>query len=37
LHGYTVCFFVMAGCALGGALLQLFSHRPPALVAQLEP
>jgi len=27
----------MAGCALGGALLQLFSHRPQALVVQLEP
>ncbi|KJZ51604.1 MULTISPECIES: MFS transporter [Pseudomonas] len=36
LHGYTVCFFVMAGCALGGALLQLFSHRPQALVVQLD-
>ncbi len=34
LHGYTVCFFVMAGCALGGAFLQLFSHRPQVLVAQ---
>lgn len=31
LHGYTVCFFVMA---LGGALLRLFSHRPQVLVAQ---
>jgi MFS family permease len=27
LHGYSVCFLVMAGCALGGALLQLFSQR----------
>ncbi|PCK92876.1 MFS transporter [Pseudomonas viridiflava] len=34
LHGYTVCFFVMAGCALGGAFLQLFSHRRQVLVAQ---
>ncbi len=31
LGGYTVCFFVMAGCAVGGAALQLFSHRPQAL------
>lgn len=28
LHGYSVCFLVMAGCALGGALLQLFCRRP---------
>ncbi|MGH8420604.1 MAG: MFS transporter [Pseudomonas sp.] len=34
LGGYTVCFFVMAGCALAGALLQLFSHRPEALQVQ---
>ncbi|WP_268800530.1 MFS transporter [Pseudomonas huanghezhanensis] len=34
LSGYTVCFFVMAGCALAGAFLQLFSHRPQALQAQ---
>ncbi|HEX8594426.1 MAG TPA: MFS transporter [Pseudomonas sp.] len=34
LGGYTVCFFVMAGCAVGGAILQMFSHRPQALVAQ---
>lgn len=34
LDGYTVCFFVMAGCALGGVLLQMFSHRPQVLVAQ---
>ena len=27
LHGYSVCFLVMAGCALGGALLQLFCQR----------
>jgi MFS family permease len=34
LSGYTVCFFVMAGCALAGAFLQLFSHRPVALQPQ---
>jgi MFS family permease len=34
LGGYTVCFFVMAGCALGGAFLQLFSHRPEVLVVE---
>lgn len=34
LGGYTVCFFVMAGCALAGAFLQLFSHRPQAWQAQ---
>jgi len=34
LSGYTVCFFVMAGCALTGAFLQLFSHRPVALQPQ---
>ncbi|MCH5512407.1 MFS transporter [Pseudomonas syringae] len=34
LSGYTVCFFVMAGCALGGAFLQLFSHRPEGLAVQ---
>ncbi|WP_296261468.1 MULTISPECIES: MFS transporter [unclassified Pseudomonas] len=34
LSGYTVCFFVMAGCALAGACLQLFSHRPETLLAQ---
>lgn len=34
LSGYTVCFFVMAGCAVGGAILQMFSHRPLALIAQ---
>lgn len=34
LSGYTVCFFVMAGCAVGGAVLQMFSHRPQALVVQ---
>jgi len=34
LGGYTVCFFVMAGCAVGGAVLQMFSHRPQALVVQ---
>jgi MFS family permease len=34
LSGYTVCFFVMAGCALAGAFLQLFSHRPAALQPQ---
>lgn len=27
LHGYSVCFLVMAGCALGGALLQLLCQR----------
>ena len=27
LHGYSVCFLVMAGCALGGALLQLICQR----------
>ena len=34
LAGYTVCFFVMAGCAVAGVCLQLFSHRPPQMVAQ---
>lgn len=34
LGGYTVCFFVMVGCALGGAFLQLFSHRPEVLVVE---
>ena len=27
LHGYSVCFLVMAGCALGGSLLQLLCQR----------
>jgi MFS family permease len=26
LDGYITCFFLMAGCALAGALLQLFTH-----------
>ena len=34
LSGYTVCFFVMAGCALAGAFLQLFSYRPAMGVVQ---
>jgi len=34
LSGYTVCFFVMAGCALAGAFLQLFSYRPATGIVQ---
>jgi len=37
LSGYTVCFFVMAGCALAGAVLQLFSRQPRGLLVQPQP
>ncbi|MGE8412355.1 MAG: MFS transporter [Pseudomonas sp.] len=36
LQGYTLCFFVMAGCALGGVLLQLFARHAQPLPAQPE-
>ncbi len=36
LQGYTLCFFVMAGCALGGVLLQLFARHAQPLSAQPE-
>lgn len=29
LHGYVVCFFVMAGCALAGVVLQLITRPVP--------
>lgn len=32
LSGYVVCFFVMAGCALTGVILQLFTRRPPGFL-----
>lgn len=31
--GYALCFLTLAGCALGGAALQLFTRRGPALAA----
>lgn len=36
LNGYVSCFFLMAGCALGGALLQLGTRTParPTVVVQ---
>ncbi|MFS1288262.1 MFS transporter [Pseudomonas piscis] len=36
LPGYSLCFFVMAGCALGGVLLQLFARRAQPPLAQPE-
>lgn len=36
LPGYSLCFFVMAGCALGGVLLQLFARHAQPPLAQPE-
>lgn len=36
LPGYILCFFVMAGCALGGVLLQLFARHAQPPLAQPE-